>query len=76
METDNVILFIPNFNVRVMEELQKKYKPSDNRIWKCPGCGYMVSDATFLTVNFNPECKCKEFNWSQFNSTMRVCDDD
>ena len=77
MEIDNIVPLIPKFNISVMAEKQKMYyKANDNRSWKCPGCGFTVSDHSFLAIKLNPECRCKEFNWSQFSSTMRVCDDD
>lgn len=37
--------------------------------WQCPNkhCKYKVSHIEYQSIRIDPLCRCKEFNWSDFN---------
>ena len=44
--------------------------------WECPVCAYLVTDAEYLTIVFDPDCPgCGIRKWSEFRFVQAIAEE-
>lgn len=43
-------------------------KDKKMKVWKCPRCGWIVSNEQYMNIIFDAPCRCKKMRFSQFRS--------
>jgi len=52
------------------EFMTDKEPKTDFKYWECPHCRFRVADVEYLSIIYDPICRCKRFSWSGFRSVI------